>query len=60
VKNINHDDGEVVYGVDVDDGDVDDVDDVDDDEYMGLINNYSYVHHYASPSSSSLSISSSS
>ena len=45
--NINDDDGEVVYGVDVDDG----YDgDVDDDEYMGLIHNYSYVHHYASPS----------
>ena len=51
MSNINDDDGEVVYG---DDGDVDDV---YDDEYMGLINNYSYVHHYASPSSSSLSIS---
>jgi len=53
MSNINDDDGEVVYG---DDGDVDDV---YDDEYMGLINNYSYVHHYASPSSLlSLSISS--
>ena len=51
MKNINDDDdGEVIYVVYVDNGDVDDV---DDDEYMGLIDNYSYVHHYESPSSSS-------